>query len=116
MRIQREEGHHFAREILWNHDRRVVLTGASLLNCLRFTINNPVEVLIRAQRGNNLIANIDLQRHQIRLVPLVAISNRNPKILRIAKGSHEAAMLNHAKIDGRTTNPKYNDHGDRSTR
>ena len=112
VRIRREEGHHLAREILRNHDRRVVLTGASLLNCLRFTINNPVEILIRAQRGNNLITNIDLQGHQIRLIPLVAIGNCDPKILRIRERIPRGRNVEPRENRRENNQPQDNDHGD----
>ena len=112
VRIRREEGHHFAREILRNHDRRVVLTGASLLNCLRFTINNPVEILIRTQRGNNLITNIDLQRHQIRLVPLIAIGNCDSKILRIRERIPRGRNVEPRENRRKNGQPQDNDHGD----
>ena len=110
--IRREEGHHLAREILRNHDRRVILARPSLLNCLRFTINNPVEILIRTQRGNNLITNIDLQRHQIRLVPLIAIGNCDPKILRIRERIPRGRNVEPRENRRKNGQPQDNDHGD----
>ena len=109
--IRREEGHHIAREILRNHDRRVILARPSLLNCLRFTINNPVEILIRTQRGNNLITNIDLQRHQIRLVPLIAIGNCDSKILRIRERIPRGRNVEPRENRRKNDQPQDNDQG-----
>ena len=115
MRIRGKESHHFAREILRNHDRRVILTGASLLNCLRFAINNPVEILIRTQGCNNLITNIDLQRHQIRLIPLIAIGNCDSKILRIRKRIPRGGNVEPRKNRRKNNQAQDNNHGDDRT-
>ena len=79
------EGHQFGTEVLRKHDCRVVVTGLGAIDGVIGIRNPPVNVVITAQLRQHLIAQVEVNRTDIRAMATVITGDRNLQLLGVLK-------------------------------